>query len=98
MSAVDPSWPERHLHVVRPGTPPPLDLDNDEPPPVHTAEPSRETRLVSIGVWVWWHSVELAAVVVPLVLSIVVSAWFLVLSIAAAAAWLGHEKRPGARR
>lgn len=50
-----------------------------------------ETRDHAVARWVGWHLGELAAVGVPAVLALTVTAWLITLSAVAGVAWAGVE-------
>lgn len=59
-----------------------------------TASPMRSGTRTDVAVtWVVWHFGELTGVVLPLVLAVLFTPWFAVVSAVVAAGWAAHEVR-----
>lgn len=59
---------------------------------------TEQQRREQVTRWVAWHAAELAALGVPAVLAVTVSAWFWAVVVVAGAAWAVHEVRQQRRR
>nr|WP_042182591.1 hypothetical protein [Kibdelosporangium sp. MJ126-NF4]CEL15088.1 hypothetical protein [Kibdelosporangium sp. MJ126-NF4]CTQ93318.1 hypothetical protein [Kibdelosporangium sp. MJ126-NF4] len=68
--------------------------DSPAPQPESTACPATAGQ---VGTWLAWHSLEIASVVIPLALSVTVSAWFLALAALCGTAWAANELRVARR-
>lgn len=59
---------------------------------------TEQQRRTQVTRWVAWHAAELAALGVPALLAITVSAWFWAVAAVAGAGWAVHELRQQRRR